>query len=116
MIRKEKDQTVDIQRNMRGGTGEVSFRSLLCGEEEMNDKGRLFKLVTIPTGASIGYHVHEGESETFYVIEGNGVFDDNGTPTPFAAGDVLHTPVGCGHSVTNTGTDPVRMVALILFA
>lgn len=116
MIRKLAEQAIEINPNMRGGTGDVSLRSLLSGPEEMNDKGRLFKLITIPVAGSIGYHVHQGETETFYIAAGSGEFDDNGTPVPFSTGDVLHTAVGHGHSVRNTGPVPIEMVALILFA
>lgn len=116
MVRKPAQQIVETITNMRGGEGDISLRSLLNGPDEMNGKGRLFKQITIPVGGSIGYHVHEGESETFFIIAGSGSFDDNGTPAPFTAGDVLHTPTGHGHSVQNTGGVPVEMVALILYA
>lgn len=116
MVRKPAQQNVEILTNMRGGQGDINLRSLLTGPEEMNGKGRLFKLITIPVGGSIGYHVHEGESETFYIVSGSGQFDDNGATLPFAAGDVLFTPAGNGHGVQNTGDVPVQMVALILYA
>ena len=116
MIRKQEQQSVETKTNMRGGQGDTTLRSLLTGPEEMNGKGRLFKVITIPVGGSIGYHVHEGESETFYIVRGSGLFDDNGATAPFAAGDVLFTPAGNGHSVQNTGDVPVEMVALILYA
>ncbi len=116
MIRNKQHQSLETITNMRGGQGEISLRSLLAGPDEMNGKGRLYKLITIPVGASIGYHVHEGESETFYIVRGSGIFDDNGTPMPFTVGDVLHTLPGHGHGVRNTGEEPVEMVALILYA
>lgn len=116
MVRKPAQQDVEVKVNMRGGTGDISLRSLLTGTEEMNGKGRLFKLITVPVGGSIGYHVHEGESETFYIVSGSGLFDDNGTTVPFGAGDVLYTPNDNGHSVQNTGDVPVEMVAMILYA
>lgn len=115
MVRKNKEREVQHIENMRGGQGVTALTSILTGEEEMYHKGRLFKQISIPVGGSIGYHVHENESETFYFIQGSGELDDNGATLTFETGDVLYTPAGHGHSVKNTGDVPVEMIALILF-
>ena len=39
----------------------------------------MFAEVTIAPGCSLGYHEHHGESETYYIIKGQGEYDDNGT-------------------------------------
>ncbi|MDL2253993.1 cupin domain-containing protein [Ruminococcaceae bacterium OttesenSCG-928-I18] len=115
MIRKREEQPTETRSNMRGGAGDVVFRSLLTGEEEMNGKGRLYSVLTLPAGGSIGYHVHEGESETFYVLKGQGEFDDNGHKRQIEQGDVLQTPNNGGHSIANTGKEPLELMALILY-
>lgn len=116
MIRKPEQQERKTRPEMYGGQGTVQLRSLLAGPEEMADKGRLFSVLTIPVGGAIGWHVHEGEAETFYVLSGTGEFNDNGAPAPCGPGDVLHTPAGHGHAMKNTGDVPLEFVALILYA
>ncbi len=116
MVRKPAQQPVKQRANMYEGSGEVQLQSLLLGEEEMNGKGRLFTKITLPVGASIGRHVHEGECETFYITRGQGEFDDNGSPVAFTAGDVLHTVSGESHGLKNTGSEPLELVAMILYA
>lgn len=44
----------------------------------------------------IGYHVHDGESETYYILSGRGIFNDNGTVVEVGPGDVTFTGDGEG--------------------
>lgn len=63
----------------------------------------------------IGYHVHDGESETYYILSGRGIFNDNGTVVEVGPGDVTFTGDGEGHSIEATGDEPIEMIALILY-
>lgn len=117
MIRKPEEQPMTTRPQMYDGAGTVQLRALLNGPEEMNGKGRLFSVLSVPVGGSIGYHVHEKDSETFYILAGQGEFDDNGEAThPCGPGDVLMTPAGNGHAIRNTGNVPLEFMALILYA
>ena len=99
--------------NMAGGRGHVLIKHIL-GEEELNGKCRLYAEVTIEPGCSLGYHEHHGESETYYILKGEGNYDDNGTIRPVKAGDRTFTPDGCGHGLSNSGDeDPVFMALII---
>ena len=115
MVRKPSGQPQKERAQMYGGGGVVTMQSLLLGEEEMNGKGRLFSTITLPVGASIGWHVHEGETETFYILRGQGEFNDNGNALSCQAGDVLFTEDKEGHGLKNTGEQPLELVALILY-
>ena len=76
---------------------------------------RLYAQVTIEKGCSLGYHEHHGETETYYILSGEGEYDDNGVKRPVKAGDITITPDGKGHGLTNTGdTDLVFMALIIL--
>lgn len=114
MLRKHEDMPVQINKQMRGGEGEVTVRSLLGAPDELHGKGRLFARITLPVGASIGRHQHLEEFETFYVMQGSGEYDDDGTLLSFGPGDTMQTPPGGFHSIKNTGGEPVELVALIL--
>ena len=92
------------------------MRSLLNGPEELSRKGRVFAHTTVFPDSGIGYHIHENESETYYILSGTGEFNDNGIITSVTAGDVTYTGPGEGHSIKTIGNEPVEMIALILYA
>jgi len=114
MVKDSKSYTTQINENMRGGVGPVKIEHLLS-QEELNDKGRLFAKITLEPGSSIGFHVHENEMESFYIISGEAEYDDNGETVVLKPGDTTHTPAGAGHAVKNTGDTTLDMIALILF-
>lgn len=98
---------------MRGGKGHVIIEELL-GEDEFRGKARLYAKVTLERGCSIGYHEHHNESETYYILSGEGSYNDNGESRAVKAGDVTFTPDGTGHGIENTGSDDLVLMALIL--
>lgn len=104
---------IRYNENMAGGTGRVIVKELL-GEKELNGKCGLFAEVTIEPGCSLGYHEHHGESETYYILSGEGNYDDNGSLRPVKAGDVTYTPDGCGHAMFNSGEENLVFMALII--
>ena len=73
----------------------------------------MFAEVTIAPACSLGYHEHHGESETYYIIKGQGEYDDNGTKRPVTVGDKTFTPDGWGHGIANTGDEDLVFMALI---
>ena len=77
--------------NMHGGEGHVIIKRLL-DEKQLNGKCGLYAEVTIEPGCSLGYHEHHGESETYYILSGKGIYSDNGTLRMVEAGDVPSLP------------------------
>ena len=115
MIRKSDKKTVQVKEKLFDGEGHVIMRSLLHGTEEMYKKGRVFGHSTLQPGCSIGYHVHNDESETYYFLSGMGEFNDNGDIVIVNEGDVTFTGAGEGHGVKNIGDEPLEFITLILF-
>lgn len=107
---------MEIKRveNMHGGEGHVIIKRLL-DEKQLNGKCGLYAEVTIEPGCSLGYHEHHGESETYYILSGKGIYSDNGTLRMVEAGDVTFTPDGKGHAMTNSGDEDLVFMALIIF-
>ena len=99
--------------NMCGGEGHVIIRHLL-DKGLRGEKCGLYAQVTLEKGCAIGYHEHHGESETYYIISGEGEYNDNGLVRNVSAGDVTFTPDACGHGLKNTGEDDLTLMALIL--
>ena len=115
MIKKAADCKKEYRENMRGGNGTVELTSFAT-PEELNNKGRLFANITLKPGCGIGYHVHETDSELFYVMKGEALYNDNGTESIVSAGDVMLCPAGTGHAVSNNGTEDVELCAVIVYA
>ncbi len=97
-----------------GGKGFITVKRLL-DEKQLNGKCGLFNEVTIAPGNSLGYHEHHHESETYYILAGEGEYDDNGTKRMVKAGDVTFTADNQAHGIENTGTVDLVFMALIIF-
>ncbi|MBP8900459.1 MAG: cupin domain-containing protein, partial [Blautia sp.] len=52
---------------------------------------------------------------TYYILSGEGEYDDNGVKRPVKAGDITITPDGKGHGLANTGETDLVFMALIIF-
>lgn len=104
---------VERIENMCGGKGHLIIKHLL-GEKELNGKCGLYAEVTIEPGCSLGFHEHHGESETYYILKGQGIYSDNGNLRMVKAGDVTFTPDGEGHALTNTEDEDLVFMALII--
>ena len=115
MIRKAAECKTEYRENMRGGNGTVEITNF-ASPEELNNKGRLFANITLKPGCGIGYHMHEKDSELFYILKGKAKYNDTGTDVTVEAGDVTYTPAGTGHSIECLGDEPVELVALIVYA
>ncbi len=116
MIRRSSEKITETFERKFDGDGAITVRSLLNNPEEMSQKGRVFAHTSLNPGCSIGYHVHNGESETYYIVSGSGEFNDNGAVAPILTGDVTYTPSGEGHGIKNTGSVPLEIIALILYS
>lgn len=105
-------KTEKINR-MCDGKGYVVIQHIV-DEEKVNPHCGLYAKVILEQGCSVGYHEHHGESETYYILSGEGEYNDNGVIRKVKAGDVTHTPSGYGHELINTGMQNLEFMALIL--
>lgn len=115
MIRRNEEKETIRKPSPFNGVGEITVRSLLNGPEEMSRKGRVFAHTTVYPGSAIGYHIHKGDSEAYYILSGKARYNDNGVITEIGPGDVTYCPPDCGHGIACLGEEPVEMIALILY-
>ena len=101
------------EEHMAGGNGHVIIKELLDAEQ-LNGKCGLYAQVTLEPGCSLGYHEHHGETETYYLTKGAGIYNDNGKEYPVEVGDVTFCADGNGHGIQNAGEEDLVFVALIL--
>jgi len=116
MIKHLEDLRVDTVSEFRGGKGEIQITHFLeVDKNEFNAKGRLFAKNVLKPGTSVGLHEHVGDSETYVILSGEGLVNDNGDQKFVKPGDVIITRNGEKHSIENTGTSDLEVLALILF-
>lgn len=113
MIRRNGDYETEQRAAMRGGTGEVTIEKLWLPEKELKAPFRLFARLTIPPGASIGFHRHEQEEEVFVIMQGTAQADDNGKDVILLVGDTILTGGGAGHAIACVGDEPLVLLAVI---
>ena len=100
-------------RPSANGVGEVLIEKIL--DEELADKCGLYARVTIPAGSVLGYHEHHGNGESYFVLSGEAIYDDNGKKRIIRPGESTWTPDGSGHGVDNSqGKEPIVFMALIV--
>ena len=113
MITTASEHQVDKVEQMAGGKGHVLIERLL-GEKELDGKCGLYAKVTIEPNCTLGFHEHHGETETYYILSGEGSYNDGEKSYPVKAGDVTFCPNGTGHALDNTGDTDLVFMALII--
>ena len=113
MVKRNADMEKEVRERMRDGKGAVDILHIFR-KEELKGKVRLFARMRLHRGSSIGYHVHEGEEEIFYILSGTGVVTEQGVTGQVGPGDAVLTGAGAGHSLENQGDEPLEFLATIL--
>jgi len=114
MVKRNGSYPTEIMEKMRGGDGSAIIERPLT-PDELYEKGRLFAVITLEPGSSIGYHVHEGEMETFFILSGEAEYSDGVETVILFPGDTTLTLSGEGHSVRCAGDATLKLLALILY-
>jgi len=89
--------------NMNGGKGTVYYRRAL-GPSAFYSNWAFVDHLMVPSGASVGRHVHNGVEEIYFVISGEGVALVNEENAPIRKGDAVPIRVKDVHSFENTGS------------
>ena len=110
---KAGERKIETVEKVNGGAGFIMKEALLS-TEELGNHCKMFSKVTLKPNCELGHHEHHGETETYYILSGKGMYDDNGKAVSIEAGDVVYCKNGDGHGVKNTGGEDLVFVALIL--
>lgn len=114
MVRRKDERTVEVKK-MFGAEGQAKMVKILEGADEMYGKGRVFNHVILEKDCAVGWHIHHGDGETYYILRGEGEYNDNGTLVTVRAGDVTFVDDGEGHALVNRSDEPLEAIALILY-
>lgn len=109
------NRKTDYFEKRAGGTG-TTIMEHIVDESVYGGKIAAYARVVLKPGCSLGYHKHEGTSETLYILSGTAEYNDNGTPCTLQAGDVAYCAEGESHSVGNSAsaTEDLVIIALIV--
>ncbi len=102
-----------VRENLRGGNGAIGFLRMMP-EEEQPGKCRLYSILTLEKGCSIGWHAHDDETEIYYILEGEAETNDNGTVRILKPGDITVTGKGAGHCIENKHDAPLKMLVVVI--
>ena len=114
MIRNKAHIPHETREHLFGGKGSLDCIPLLTGDE-FHGKGRTFSVNTLKPGHSVGVHAHKGDFEVYYILQGEGIYNDNGVEERIKAGDVAYAWDGQSHGILNDGVEDMEMIALVLF-
>ncbi len=114
MIRRSDEKRVETKK-LFNGEGQVIIQNILNGAPEMYGKGRVFSHSVLKPGCEIGWHIHHGDGETYYILRGRGLYNDNGAEHEVGPGDVTFCDDRQGHALKNIGDEDLETIALILY-
>ncbi len=113
MIKRYEELTTDIRPQLKDGIGDTTILNI-TDTSGLNDKGRLYSIMSLEPGSSIGKHTHINEREIYHILEGTGLIYDNGTDVIVKPGDVHITYSNEVHGISNIGSTPLKFIALII--
>ena len=114
MFKSKNDSSLEIRSKVRGGVGDANFHHIWEKGNELNPNMRLYAKIVLKPGDSIGYHLHEGEDELYYILAGRAETDDNGVLRELVPGDSTLTRSGEGHSIKALGPENLELLATIV--
>lgn len=76
---------------------------------EQNDGGVDFGELTIAAGSMVPEHIHHGNDESYYILEGSFRFKVGDELADAGPGTAVHIPRGVSHAWKNTSNTPGRV-------
>ena len=116
MIFKSNELEKVVTEKARRGPGKMdcSFAFQMGKAPE----GSAFQMIAsqiLEPGSGVGYHQHVDNEELYVILSGHATFMDNDkVEKPVGPGDMTLTLKGEWHGLTNTGSEPMRFLAVIV--
>jgi len=115
MIHEHAKLNKVVMEHLFDGSGSTEMTHFFLPGDAFCDKGKLFSRTLLKPGASIGNHMHTNEFEIYYILKGEGKYNDNGVDAIVKEGDVTICNSGETHGIENTGKVDLEMIILILY-
>ena len=111
MVRKAN---IIQKQELGGGKGCAEVHEIVP-EKDLYGHGKLYAKVVLKPNSSVGWHRHVGETEPYYILEGEATAIDDGKEVKVYPGDLIYTADGNTHAITNTGKTPMVMLATVIY-
>lgn len=82
--------------------------------QEMLNKCDLYARITLKPGLRVGYHIHTGDIESYFILSGEGIYTCEGVQTEVESGDMAYCANGESHDLICTGNEDLVFMALIV--
>lgn len=115
MIRKASElEKVRREAFTNGVGGGYATHALPPGEKMPGSRFQMVSRIELDPGSSIGPHLHGENEEVYWILSGEGIYNEDGTEVPAGPGDVFIALQGHTHGLKNTGSGPLEMIAVIV--
>ncbi|MCX7828711.1 MAG: cupin domain-containing protein [Thermanaerothrix sp.] len=115
MIKRFHDMTPVRRENLQGGQGGAWNRYAIAPHEELpGSHFRMVGTIRLDPGAEVGEHEHLTNEELYVILEGEGVYVEDGTEYKVGPGDVLMLQRTHSHAIRNTGKGALTFLAVIV--
>jgi mannose-6-phosphate isomerase-like protein (cupin superfamily) len=94
------------------GTTGVSYWKCLTRRLGLCASWEAVEWACIPAGGVSGAHLHTRTEELYFILTGSGQIAWDGDFQKVASGDLIVTPLGAQHELTNTGPDPLAWLVI----
>ena len=105
--------STEVNAETNGGEG-LYLREPFAEGEDLGNAVKAFAKITVKPHSRMGYHQHVGDFEFYYILKGEGHYNDNGTVVPCKPGDVFKCPDGEFHCIINDSDEELEFIALIV--
>lgn len=83
--------------------------------EGLGSNVKMYAKVSVDVAAGIGFHQHQGDGESYVILEGKADYiDHDGSHRTLLPGDATVTADGCSHGIYNAGDTSLVFMALII--
>ena len=84
--------------------------AMIFSGDEIDAPVQFINYTIIPPGASFGPHEHGNDNEFYVVLNGSGIYTEDGEETAVAAGDIIMNAVRGRHGIRNTGDQDMPLL------
>ena len=114
-ILRYKDRPGTTMEKPKGGEGVVEFTAVLRDPSVVGNEIEKFNIGKLAPGHGLGWHRHEGNTETICIISGTADYTGNeGKHYILEKGDTAFCDNMEFHSMYCTGDEPLTFIALIV--
>jgi len=99
----------EVQKKCHNGEGEISFREVFNQEAFESKLAHLHETIVRPH-STIGYHLHKGNEEIYYLIEGEGIMTVDREERRVRPGDAIITHSGSKHGLVNNTDNDLKIL------